>query len=172
MTVEARAQLNGLRMSPRKVRLLADLVRGKSVAAAKEQLMVNKKHAARPLIKLIDSAVANAVHNHMAKPETLKVATIFVNEGPTMKRWMPKAMGRATRINKRTSHVTLVVAGEGKAAAVRPETVQEAAPAEEKGVKEAAPKKPAAKKKAAPKKETKKVAAKKTKTADTTSEQA
>lgn len=119
MTVEARAQLNGLRISPRKVRLLADLVRGKSVGQAKEQLMVSKKHAAEPMIKLIDSAVANAVHNHMMQPETLKVQTVFVNEGPTMKRWMPKAMGRATRINKRTSHVTIVLAGTAVSAQVR-----------------------------------------------------
>ncbi len=121
MTVEARAQLNGLRTSPRKVRLLADLVRGKSVAEAKQQLKISKKHAATPVLKLIDSAVANAVHNHMASPETLRVQTIFVNEGAILKRWMPKAMGRATRINKRTSHITLVLSGESMKAAVATE---------------------------------------------------
>jgi large subunit ribosomal protein L22 len=121
MTVEARAQLNGLRTSPRKVRLLADLVRGKSVAEAKEQLKISKKHAASPVLKLIDSAVANAVHNHMATPETLRVQTIFVNEGPVLKRWMPKAMGRATRINKRTSHITVVLSGESMKATIATE---------------------------------------------------
>jgi large subunit ribosomal protein L22 len=121
MTVEARAQLNGLRTSPRKVRLLADLVRGKSVAEAKEQLKISKKHAASPVLKLIDSAVANAVHNHMATPETLRVQTIFVNEGPILKRWMPKAMGRATRINKRTSHITVVLSGESMKATIATE---------------------------------------------------
>jgi large subunit ribosomal protein L22 len=121
MTVEARAQLNGLRTSPRKVRLLADLVRGKSVAEAKQQLQISKKHAATPVLKLIDSAVANAVHNHMATPGSLRVETIFVNEGPILKRWMPKAMGRATRINKRTSHITVVLSGESMVASVTTE---------------------------------------------------
>lgn len=121
MTVEARAQLNGLRTSPRKVRLLADLVRGKSVAEAKEQLKISKKHAATPVLKLIDSAVANAVHNHMATPGSLRIQTIFVNEGAVLKRWMPKAMGRATRINKRTSHITVVLSGESMKATVATE---------------------------------------------------
>jgi large subunit ribosomal protein L22 len=165
MMVEARAQLSGLHISPRKVRLLADLVRGKSVADAKMQLIASKKHAARPMLKLIDSAVANASHNHMADVDTLKIITVFVNEGRTMKRWMPKAMGRATRINKRTSHVTLVLSGEGKEATVQPtEETKEVAVESET----AAP----AKKKAAPKKKAteKKPAKKTTKKADKKSE--
>lgn len=155
MTIQARAQLNRLRVAPRKVRLVTDLVRGKSVADAKVQLAVSKKHVSRAIEKLIDSAVANAVHNHMAKPETLVVDTIFVNEGPTMKRWMPKAMGRATRINKRTSHVTVVVAGEGTKAVVRAEEVADKA-TEDAAAAEAPKKKPAAKKTAAKKTTTKK----------------
>lgn len=156
MTIQARAQLNRLRVAPRKARLVADLVRGKSIADAKVQLAVSKKHVSRAIEKLIDSAVANAVHNHMAQPETLVIESIFVNEGPTMKRWMPRAMGRATPLNKRTSHITVIVAGEGKSATVRTEEVadtkKEETPAEEKKTE----KKPAAKKKATKKKATSK----------------
>jgi large subunit ribosomal protein L22 len=112
MNVQAKAQLNSLRMSPQKVRLLADLVRGLRVDEALRQLSFSQKHAARPLKKLIDSAIANAVHNHALQKETLKVETIFVNGGSVLKRWMPRAMGRATPIRKRTSHITLILSGE------------------------------------------------------------
>ncbi|MBI2436718.1 MAG: 50S ribosomal protein L22 [Candidatus Magasanikbacteria bacterium] len=112
MHVQAKAQLNSLRMSPQKVRLLSDLVRGLSVSDALRQLSFSQKHAARPLKKLVESARANAVHNHSLKKETLKIETIFVNEGSVLKRWMPRAMGRATPIRKRTSHITLILSGD------------------------------------------------------------
>lgn len=112
MKVQAKAQLNSLKMTPQKVRLLADLIRGLSVAQALQQLSFSRKHAARPLKKLLESAIANADHNHSLKKEILKVETIFVNEGSTLKRWMPRAMGRATPLRKRTSHITLVLSGE------------------------------------------------------------
>ncbi len=112
MKATATAKLRQLRVSPRKVRLLVDLVRGMDVAEAKIQLELSKKHAARALIKLLDSALANAVHNHNvdAKTAVLKVAT--VDGGPTLHRWTPRAFGRASRINKRTSHITLTIEGD------------------------------------------------------------
>jgi len=112
MKVETKAQLNFLRMSPQKVRLIAGLIRGLSISDALVQLSFSKKRAARPIKKLLESAVANAKHNHSAKEDTLKVETIFVNEGSTLRRWMPRAMGRATPLRKRSSHVTLILSGE------------------------------------------------------------
>lgn len=112
MNLEAKAQLKKLRVAPRKMRLLVDLVRGKKVEDAIAQLLVSKKRASRILLKLMESAVANAVHNHDLKKETLVVKTAFVDEGVTLKRWMPRAMGRATPIRKRTSHTTIVLSGE------------------------------------------------------------
>ena len=151
MNMKSHAKLRNLRVAPRKVRLLVDLIRGKRVEDALVQLQFSKKHAAVPVKKLLESAVANAVHNHQALPETLVVKTAFVDEGRTLKRWMPRAMGRATPIRKRTSHITLVL--EGKATEV--ETVV----AEKEAVKEEAPEKKETKKKPAPK--AKKLVAKK-----------
>lgn len=113
-TVETKATLRYLRMSPRKVRLLVDLVRGMPVKEAQAQLQFSKKDASRPVGKLLDSAIANAVHNHGAKPETLVVKTAFVDGGPIMYRWMPRAMGRATPLRKRTSHITIVLEGQAE----------------------------------------------------------
>lgn len=112
MNNEAKAQLNYLRVGPRKIRLLADLIRGLSVQEAGIQLQMEKKHAATPLLKLLKSAVANAVHNHNLIEESLVVKSIMVNNGPILHRWMPRAMGRATPIRKRTSHITLILAGD------------------------------------------------------------
>jgi len=108
----AEAKLKFLKTSPRKVRLVVDLVRGKKVDKAIEILKVLNKGAAKPVLKLIESAKANAKHNHQIKEETLKIAKITVDDGPTMKRWMPKAHGRATTIRKRSSHVAVVLSGE------------------------------------------------------------
>ena len=110
-----KATLRFLRVSPRKTRLVVDLVRGKSVNDAVYSLMVTRRAASEPIRKLIDSAVANAIREAEEKNEDLtaddlKVQEIYVNEGPTLKRFRPRAMGRATRINKRTSHVTCVLA--------------------------------------------------------------
>ena len=107
--MEARAQLNYLRISPRKVGIVADLVRGKSVAQATAILMNTPKSASEPLLKLLKSAAANAENNHQMDPEKLYVAEIFATGGPILKRIRPRAQGRAFRINKRTSHVTIVV---------------------------------------------------------------
>ena len=119
MKGQAKAQLNNLRMSPQKVRLLADLVRGLPAEDAVVQLQFSKKHAARPLKKLLESAIANAENNNNLKKDTLKVETIYVNEGSTLRRWMPRAMGRATPLRKRSSHITLVLEGDVDEAKVK-----------------------------------------------------
>lgn len=103
------AHLRHLHMSPRKVRLVADLVRGLDVADADAQLMHLPKAAATPIRKLIHSAVANAEHNAQLSPENLFVAQIAVNQGPTAKRFRARAFGRAAVIRKRTSHVSVVL---------------------------------------------------------------
>lgn len=108
--MEAKAHLRYVRISPRKVKIVCDLIRGKSIPQATAILMTTPKAASDPLIKLMNSAVANAENNHNMDPEKLFVSEIFANPGPIIKRIMPRAQGRAYRINKRTSHVTLVVA--------------------------------------------------------------
>ena len=97
-------------MSPRKVRLVADLVRGQKVPAALDQLSFTNKHAVKPLAKLLNSAVANATHNFELAKENLFIKELRVDDGPTLDRWMPRARGRATPIRKRTSHVSLILA--------------------------------------------------------------
>jgi len=110
--MEAKAQLRNLRISPRKVRLVVDLVRGLSVQEAVLQLQFSKKHAAIPIRKLIESCTANAAHNHNITKDSLKVKTIFVDEGKTLYRWMPRAFGRATPLRKRTCHITVMLEGD------------------------------------------------------------
>ena len=92
------AKLSYLRMGPRKVRLVADMIRGKRVAKALEILALSRKLAARPIVKLLNSAVANAKHNYQLGMDNLVVSTIMVDGGPMLKRWMPKAHGRATPV--------------------------------------------------------------------------
>lgn len=101
------AKLSYLRMGPRKVRLVADMIRGRKVAKAQEILVLSKKAAARPILKLLNSALANARHNHNLMAENLCVKTIMVDGGPMLKRWMPKAHGRATPVRERTAHISL-----------------------------------------------------------------
>lgn len=108
--MEARANLRYVRISPRKVKIVCDLIRGKSVPQATAILLTTPKAASEPLLKLLKSAAANAENNHSMDPERLYVSEIFANPGPIIKRIQPRAQGRAFRINKRTSHVTLVVA--------------------------------------------------------------
>jgi large subunit ribosomal protein L22 len=105
----ATAKLRHLRISPRKVRLIADLIRGLTVEEAEKQLRFLTKRAANPLLKLLNSAAANAENTFNLTKEKLYIAKILVDPGPTLKRWMPRAMGRATPIMKRTSHVTIVL---------------------------------------------------------------
>jgi large subunit ribosomal protein L22 len=107
--MEARASLRFLRIAPRKVRLVADLVRGKSVEEALGTLRFAAKAASLPVKKLLESAVANAENNHGLDIDTLWVREIAVSEGPTLKRFRPRAQGRAFPILKRTSHVSVVL---------------------------------------------------------------
>ncbi len=107
--MEAKAQAKYVRISPRKVKIVCDLIRGKDVGTAAALLMQTPKAACEPMLKLLKSAVANAENNHNMDPEKLYVSETYANPGPILKRFMPRAQGRAYRINKRTSHVTIVV---------------------------------------------------------------
>ena len=98
-----------IRISPQKARLVMDQIRGRSVANALEILEFSAKKAAHPIRKTLESAIANAEHNEGADIDELKVVEAFVNEGPTLKRWLPRAKGRATSIFKRSSHITVRV---------------------------------------------------------------
>ena len=102
-----KASLNNYRQSPRKVRLLADLVRGKTAGDALKALSITPKRASISMIKLINSAVSNAKNSGHAAPESLKISMVQVNTGVTMKRSLPRARGSASKLNKRSSHVTL-----------------------------------------------------------------
>jgi large subunit ribosomal protein L22 len=104
------AKLRFLRLAPRKVRLVLDLIRGQAVTDAEVQLQHLPKAASRPLLKLLKSAEANAEHNFKLDPKTLYVKQAFADEGPKLKRFQPRAMGRATPVVKRLSHVTVVLA--------------------------------------------------------------
>ena len=101
------ASLNRFRMSPRKVRLVADLVRGMNIKQAETQLRFLNKKAAKPVLKLLDSAVANAKNNFKSSGKDLYISEIFVNEGQTLKRWRARAMGRSAPIKKRTSNIKI-----------------------------------------------------------------
>jgi large subunit ribosomal protein L22 len=105
---EAKAQLKYARISPQKMRLVVDAVRGVTLARAKEQLFLLPKKGAPILTKLLDSAVSNAKNAGMAE-DGLFIKTIFVDPGPVFKRFMPRAHGRATTLRKRTSHIRLIL---------------------------------------------------------------
>ena len=107
--MEARAYLKYLRISPRKVSILCDLIRGKDIKTATAYLMQTPKVASEPMLKLLKSAVANAENNNGMDVEKLYVSTAIANPGPTLKRGMPRARGRYNRILKRTTHITLGV---------------------------------------------------------------
>jgi large subunit ribosomal protein L22 len=107
--MEARAVARYVRVSPRKARLVVDLIRGKQVDDARAILKFSPRAAAEVVEKVLNSAVANAERNLHVKADELIVGSTFVDEGPTLKRIRPRAMGRAFRINKRTSHITVVV---------------------------------------------------------------
>jgi len=108
--MQTTAKLRHLRQSPRKVRLVADMIRGLDVLAANDQLKFVDKRATKPILKLINSAIANAEHNDKLTKENLFIKEIRVDEGPTLKRWRPRAFGRAGAIRKRTSHISLILA--------------------------------------------------------------
>ncbi len=108
--MEAKATLNNVRISPRKVQVVLDLIRNQSTEKAFATLRLTPKAASPILEKLLKSAVANADNNHSMDKDRLYVSECYVTPGPTMKRIMPRAQGRAYRILKRTSHITIVVA--------------------------------------------------------------
>ncbi len=108
--MEVAARLTGARMSAQKARLVADQIRGKGVEEALDLLSFSTKKAAGIIKKVLNSAIANAEHNEGADVDELKVSTIFVDEGSTMKRLRPRAKGRADRILKRSCHITIKVA--------------------------------------------------------------
>ena len=96
-------------MGPRKVRLVTDLVKGRKALRARDVLSLTNKSAALPILKLLNSAIANAKNNFKLDEETLFIKNITVDGGPVLKRWMPKAHGRATPVRQRTSHVTMIL---------------------------------------------------------------
>ena len=108
--MEARAQMKFARISPRKVKIVCDLIRGKDTRTAEAILMQTPKAASELLLKLLKSACANAENNHEMNPDALYVSETYADPGPILKRGMPRAQGRMYRINKRTSHITIVVA--------------------------------------------------------------
>lgn len=107
--MDTKAQVKHIRISPRKVRLVTDVVRGMNTGEALNQLTFVNKRAVLPVRKLIESAIANAKNNFNLSESNLFVKEIRVDEGRTMKRWMPRARGRATPIRKRTSHISLIL---------------------------------------------------------------
>ncbi|GAA4723695.1 50S ribosomal protein L22 [Brevibacillus fulvus] len=107
--MEAKAVARYIRIAPRKVRLVVDLIRGKQVGEALAILKHTPKAASPVVEKVLKSAIANAEHNYELDPNNLVVGKVFVDQGPTLKRFRPRAMGRASRIHKRTSHITVVL---------------------------------------------------------------
>ena len=105
--VSVRAQAKYVRTAPRKARLVIDHIRGKSVGDARAILLTTPRAASRDVLKLLDSCVANAENNHELSADELRVEKAYVDEGPTLKRYQPRALGRATQIRKRTSHMTI-----------------------------------------------------------------
>ena len=112
---QIRAVAKYIRTSPRKMRLVADMIRGKSAQEAWNILEFTPKRATGPMKKVLESAIANAQNNNDISAETLNVWRVMVDEGPTLKRFRPRARGRASAIKKRTCHITLIVAPEGEA---------------------------------------------------------
>jgi len=108
--METTASLKYARISPQKARLVADQIRGMKVEPALQLLQFSSKKSAQIIKKVLESAIANAEHNDGADIDELKVSTVFVDEGPTYKRIQARAKGRANRILKRTSHITVAVA--------------------------------------------------------------
>jgi len=133
--MEVKASLRHLRQSPRKVRLVVNTVRGLSVSAAETRLTFLPKHAAKPVLKLLRSAIANAEHNFKLDKHDLYVRHIVADAGPTLSRWRARAFGRAAPIRKRTTHVTLVLATKGDAAPAAEKKTAAKAPAKKAAAK-------------------------------------
>ena len=107
--MQAKATAKTVRIAPRKVRLVVDLIRGKDVGEAIAILKHTNRSASPVVEKVLKSAIANAEHNYEMDPDNLYISEAYVNEGVTLKRFRPRAQGRASKIDKRTSHITLVV---------------------------------------------------------------
>jgi len=112
VAVVVRASARYVRVAPRKARLVADQVRGLHIDKARALLQFSPRGAARDIEKLIDSAASNAENNHELVADDMRIAEITVDEGPTLRRFRPRALGRATRINKRTSHIAVALTPE------------------------------------------------------------
>ncbi len=140
--MEVKATAKFIKMSPRKVRLVVDMIRGLGAVKALDQLAFTNKRASLPVAKLIKSAIANAENNLELKRDNLYIKEARVDDGPTLHRWMPRARGRATPIRKRTSHIRVVLgeivdSGERKAkkAKIEAPVKLDARPKEDEGVK-------------------------------------
>jgi len=147
--MEVKAKAKFIRMSPTKVRLVAGLIRKMPAIKALDQLQFSGKWAAEPMIKLIKSAIANAEHNFELVKENLFIKEVTVDAGPSLKRWMPKAHGRATPLIKKTSHINLTL-GEIKASGkvgAKKQTIEAPVKLESQPKKEAAVKVKASKEK-------------------------
>ena len=113
--MKVKAQAKHIRQSPYKVRQVLNMVRGLPVTEARGVLRLANRKATGAVSKCLESAVANAEHNFALDADELVITEAFADEGPTLKRWRPRARGRASRINKRTSHITIIVAEEEEA---------------------------------------------------------
>jgi large subunit ribosomal protein L22 len=109
MATRVRATAKYVRMPASKVRQVLQLVRGEHISEARRVLTLSTKGAAKPILKTLESAAANAENNEGLDPDDLYVAGAWADEGPTLRRWRPRALGRATRIRKRTCHITVVL---------------------------------------------------------------
>jgi large subunit ribosomal protein L22 len=118
--MEARAQARFIRVTPRKARRVVDLIRGLPAAEAQAVLRFAPQAASEPVGKVLASAIANAEHNNKLDADTLVVSRAWVDEGPTHKRFRPRAQGRAYRVNKRTSHITVIVESRPEGAGAAP----------------------------------------------------
>jgi large subunit ribosomal protein L22 len=143
---EVRAAAKWVRITPRKARLVVEHIRGRTVPEARTMLAFSERAAAREIDKLLRSAVANAEANHNLIGDDLVVKTVYVDEGPTIKRWRPRARGRAAQIRKRMCHITITLSPAATATVTRAPELE--APAEEKPKR--APRRKAAPKEAAP----------------------
>jgi large subunit ribosomal protein L22 len=142
-----RAAAKWVRITPRKARLVVEHIRGRTVPEARTMLAFSERAAAREIDKLLRSAVANAEANHNLIGDDLVVKTVYVDEGPTIKRWRPRARGRAAQIRKRMCHITITLSPAATATVTRAPEAE--APAEEKPKR--APRRKSAPKEAAPK---------------------
>jgi large subunit ribosomal protein L22 len=129
---EVRAEAKWVRISPRKARLVTEHIRGRSVPEARTVLAFTTRAAAREIEKVLRSAVANAEANHGLFGDDLRVSAAYVDEGPTIKRWRPRARGRAARIRKRTCHITIKLAPAPEQRVTRARSAEPPAEAEEK----------------------------------------